>query len=110
MRSARALEGTKLTLRGDYKTIGGKLVTVMFDVDHGNLRNVQVSGDFFLYPEDALGDIRDVLEGMPESVNEQEIVSRIEDALSPDVSLVGFSPEAIAIAVKRGLGRDDDES
>ena len=93
-------------MRGDYKTVGGKLVTVQFDLNDGYLRNVQVSGDFFLYPEDALGDIRQALEGLPETTGEEEIASRIRKALPPDVSLVGFSPEAIAIAVERGLGHD----
>lgn len=93
-------------MRGDYKTVGGKLVTVDFDLDDGYLRNVQVSGDFFLYPEEALADIRAALEGLPESAGPEEIVAQIESALSPDAALVGFSPEAVAIAVERGLGRD----
>lgn len=94
-------------MRGDYKTVGGKLVTVDFDLEHGRLRNVQVSGDFFLYPEEALGDIRQALEGLPESAGQPEIVERIEASLSPDAALVGFTPEAVAVAVGRGLGRDN---
>ncbi|CAN5548716.1 hypothetical protein BH23CHL2_BH23CHL2_22420 [soil metagenome] len=94
-------------MRGDYKTVGGKLVTVEFDLQDGDLRNVQVSGDFFLYPEEALGDIRAALEGLPATAEEREIIERIEGSLSPDASLVGFSPQAIAIAVGRGLRRDD---
>ncbi|MEZ4521711.1 MAG: biotin--protein ligase [Thermomicrobiales bacterium] len=93
-------------MRGDYKTTGGKLVSVNFDVEAGHLRNVQVSGDFFLYPEEALGDIRAALEGLPEATGQVEIVDKIRGALAPDVSMVGFSPEAVAIAVERGLGRD----
>lgn len=93
-------------MRGDYKTVGGKLVTVDFDLECGYLRNVQVSGDFFLYPEEALADIRDAVEGLPETVDEQTIADRIRAELDPEVSLVGFSPEAVAKAVGRGLGRD----
>ena len=93
-------------MRGDYKTVGGKLVTVDFDLRDGHLRNVQVSGDFFLYPEEALGDIRSALEGLPASADETVIAERISQALHPSVSLVGFSPEAVARAVGRGLGRD----
>lgn len=95
-------------MRGDYKTVGGKLVTVNFDVQNGNLTNVQVSGDFFLYPEEALGDIREALEGLPSSANEQAITQRICGAVGPDVTMVGFSPEAVAKAVGRGLNRDDE--
>jgi len=95
-------------MRGDYKTVGGKLVTVDFELQDGRLRNVQVSGDFFLYPEEALADIRDALEGLPESASPGEIVLRIEESLAPDAALVGFSPEAVALAVERGLGRDNE--
>jgi lipoate-protein ligase A len=37
-------------MHGEYKTPGGKLVQVDFDLEGEQLRNVVVSGDFFLYP------------------------------------------------------------
>ncbi len=43
-----------MTRHGEYKTPGGKLIAVDFDVIDGTLRNVVVTGDFFLYPEEAL--------------------------------------------------------
>jgi lipoate---protein ligase len=96
----------RMRLRGDYKTPGGKLVTVDFDVSDHHLKNVQVSGDFFLYPEEALEDIRAALEGIPESETAQAIIARIDRAVPEDAQMVGFSPQAVAIAVERGLGRD----
>jgi lipoate-protein ligase A len=36
------------------KVPGGKLVVVDLDLDDGRLRDVRVSGDFFLEPDDAL--------------------------------------------------------
>ena len=44
-------------MHGEYKTPGGKLVVADFLVSDGALREVTISGDFFLYPEDALGAI-----------------------------------------------------
>ena len=44
-------------MHGEYKTPGGKLVVVDFQVEDGALSEVMVSGDFFLYPEDALSDL-----------------------------------------------------
>ncbi|MGI8486496.1 MAG: lipoate--protein ligase family protein, partial [Thermomicrobiales bacterium] len=41
-------------MHGEYKTVGGKLVIVDFEITSGRLRNVMVSGDFFLYPDSAL--------------------------------------------------------
>lgn len=91
---------------GEYKTSGGKLVRVSFDVDAGRLVNVQLSGDFFLYPEEALGPITQSLDGLSAASGRDEIVSAINNAVEPEVEMVGFSPEAIAIAVERGLRAD----
>lgn len=88
---------------GEYKTPGGKLVVVDFDVRDGQLAEVQVSGDFFLYPEEALEPIRSSLEGLSASAGEDEVRERVRDALPAGATMVGFSPSAIAIAVQRGL-------
>ena len=44
---------------GEYKTPGGKLVVADFAVRDGAVRDLVVSGDFFLYPEEALTTIRE---------------------------------------------------
>ena len=90
-------------MHGEYKTPGGKLVVVDFEVGEGALRNVEVSGDFFLYPEEALGQITAALEGAPADTAEEDFALRVRDRLAPDVTMLGFSPEAIARAVRRGL-------
>ena len=52
-------------MRGEYKVPGGKLVAVDLEVDGERLGDVSVSGDFFLEPDEALGDINAALVGMP---------------------------------------------
>jgi lipoate---protein ligase len=88
---------------GTYKTPGGKLISVEFDVEEGVLRHVVVTGDFFLYPEEALGSLAGALEGMSASASEKEFAARVEAALSGGVELLGSSPEALAKAVVRAL-------
>jgi hypothetical protein len=39
-----------MVYKGAYKTPGGKLVGVRFALGDGTLREVEVHGDFFLYP------------------------------------------------------------
>lgn len=90
-------------MHGEYKTPGGKLVVADFTVIAGRLHDVAVSGDFFLYPEEALGQLTAALEGAPAELSEVDLAARVRAALSPGVALVGFSPEAIARAVRRGL-------
>ncbi len=90
-------------MHGEYKTPGGKLVMVDFDVEGGELRNVVVSGDFFLYPEEALASISQALEQAPVDSSEDELVLRVESSLPAGTELVGFSPQAVVTAVKRGM-------
>lgn len=91
-------------MHGEYKTPGGKLVVADFTVSDGALRGVAISGDFFLYPDEALGAIVGALEGAPSGATEGELAARVRAALGPEVTLLGFSPEAIGRAVRRGVG------
>lgn len=93
-------------MHGEYKTPGGKLVQVDLDVIDGVLRNVMVTGDFFLEPPEALDTIVRAIEGQPVQVSEEELARAIERALAAfdqPVELLGFSPEAVARAVRRAV-------
>jgi lipoate-protein ligase A len=90
-------------MHGEYKTPGGKLVVADFTVKDGALHGVTISGDFFLYPDDALGAITAALEGAPSAASEEELASRVRAAVGPEVTMLGFSPEAIGRAVRRGM-------
>jgi lipoate---protein ligase len=91
-------------VRGEYKVPGGKLVAVDLEVEGGVLAHVAVSGDFFLEPDDALLDIVRALTGMPVGSAVPALTAAITAALDPAAVLVGFSAEAVAIAVRRALG------
>ena len=91
-------------LRGEYKVPGGKLVAADVQVDDGRLTSASISGDFFLEPDDALERIDAALVGQPSDAKVPQLTAAIEAALDESVTLVGFSTEAIAIAVRRALG------
>lgn len=90
-------------MHGDYKLPGGKLVRVDLEVARGALRDVVVSGDFFLYPDEALTEITGALEGIPVDMGEAEIAERIASAIPAGTEWLGSSPRALAIAVRRAL-------
>jgi lipoate-protein ligase A len=90
-------------MHGEYKTPGGKLVRVDFDVRGGALRDVVVSGDFFLYPEEALSDIAGSLDGLSSALSASDLAARIAAAIPPGTEWLGSSPEALATAVRRAL-------
>lgn len=90
-------------MHGEYKTPGGKLVRVDVEVEAGVLRDVVVSGDFFLYPEESLEQITGALHGLPETASEAEIAAAVATAIPAGTEWLGTSPEGLAIAVRRAL-------
>jgi lipoate-protein ligase A len=94
------------SMHGEYKLPGGKLVRVDAEAENGRLRDVMVSGDFFLYPEEALEAITGALHGVSVSESEQGIASLVRDAIPAGTEWLGSSPEALAIAVRRAIEPD----
>jgi lipoate-protein ligase A len=90
-------------MHGEYKVPGGKLVVVDFDVVDGVIRNARVAGDFFLEPDEALGDIDGALEGLPAASDAKQIAARDHGRLRDGAVMLGFSAEAVAVAVRRAL-------
>ncbi|MFJ6283261.1 biotin/lipoate A/B protein ligase family protein [Pseudarthrobacter oxydans] len=90
---------------GEYKVPGGKLVVVDLDVVDGRLANVNLSGDFFLEPDEALLDINRGLTGLPDTTTAAELAAVVSSSLPAGAALFGFSAEAVAIAVRRALAK-----
>ena len=90
------------TRRGEYKVPGGKLVAADVDVADGRIARVHISGDFFLEPDEVLADLNASLAGLPETASVLTMTERLAEALG-DAHMVGFTPAAVAIAVRRAL-------
>jgi lipoate-protein ligase A len=89
--------------KGEFKTPGGKLVGVRFALGGGSLREVEVHGDFFLYPEEVLALITAALEGAPADLDDTAFAARIAEAIPEGTEWLGASPEALTTAVRRAL-------
>jgi lipoate-protein ligase A len=72
------------------------------------LRAVRISGDFFLEPDEALERMDAALTGVPAGTGTGQLAERLTDALGPDVVMLGFSPHAVAVAVRRALAQASD--
>ena len=92
-------------MHGEFKVPGGKLVVVDLDVRDGALAEVRLSGDFFLEPDDALPLIDAALTGLPAGIDAKGIAAAVSAALPDGAVMLGFSPEAVATAVRRALQR-----
>jgi lipoate-protein ligase A len=97
---------------GECKTQGGKLVAVDLDIVDGRLANVRVRGDFFVYPESAaestMAALAAGLVGTPADTDVLALAARARAAIPFGVELLGTSPDAIAVAVRRAITGDAD--
>lgn len=93
-------------MHGEYKVPGGKLVAADVELDEAGatLASVVISGDFFLEPPDAILEVNRALEGASASGSVLELTGVVAQALGPDAVLVGFTADAVAVAVRRALG------
>jgi hypothetical protein len=87
-------------LHGEYKVPGGKLVVADLAVVSGVLKDVSISGDFFLEPDEALLDINRALTGLPEHTPAADLAAAVTTALPAEAVLFGFSADAVAITVR----------
>ncbi|WP_285114572.1 biotin/lipoate A/B protein ligase family protein [Leifsonia sp. fls2-241-R2A-40a] len=92
-------------MHGEYKVPGGKLVVVDLEVVDGKIADFQLAGDFFLEPDSALEAIDAAVNGLPAEADAKTIAAAVKDALPEGASLLGFSPEAVAVTVRRALAK-----
>ncbi len=87
---------------GSYKAAKG-LIRIKIRVSNDKIRDIQISGDFFMYPEDMLWELESVLLGT--IVTRKETLSRVRafyektGVVTPGVTPEDFV-EAIMISVK----------
>ncbi|MDQ1583250.1 MAG: lipoate---protein ligase [Microbacteriaceae bacterium] len=92
-------------MHGEFKVPGGKLVVVDLDVVGGAIANFHLSGDFFLEPDTALEAIDAAVTGLSVDSDAATIATVVRLALPSNAILLGFSPEAVAVAVRRSLAK-----
>jgi lipoate---protein ligase len=92
-------------MHGEYKPPGGKLVAADVEVADGRMARVQISGDFFVEPDDTLDHVNAALTGIPATADSCVITARITAALGSDAVLAGVTAGAMAAAVRRALTR-----
>ncbi|MFV0433818.1 MAG: biotin/lipoate A/B protein ligase family protein [Leucobacter sp.] len=90
-------------MHGEFKVPGGKLVVVDFDVVDGRVQQFRLSGDFFLEPDEALGDIDAAVEGMSINSTIEEFGDAIRAKLPSEVHLLGFTPDSVGVAIRRAV-------
>jgi len=89
-------------MEGSYKAAKG-LIRVKAEVESGGLREIQIAGDFFMYPEDSLWELERALVGT--EVSRDKILSRVKAFYErTGVLTPGVVPEDFAEAIVRAVG------
>lgn len=87
----------------EYKVPGGKLVVVDLDIDDGRIAAFRLAGDFFVEPDEAVAAIEAAIIGLSIETDAAALARAVHDALPEGAVLLGFSPEAVATAIRRAL-------
>lgn len=86
------------------KVPGGKLVRARVRFEEERVDDVKLTGDFFLYPEEALDRVEDALAGKPVDAGRVDLAETVELVLEDaDAQLVGVGPDDVAIAVLEAI-------
>ncbi len=79
----------------------GKIVKVEIDcVDV--IRQLKISGDFFLHPEETLDDIEKGMIGMKKDASIDILAGEIKN-ISKGAEMIGISPASLASVIKEAL-------
>lgn len=91
--------------RAEHKVPDGKLLRV--DVAYEEqIDAVELHGDFFIYPEEALDAIEDAITGIPADADDDRIADAVMDGLPAGTELGGFTPQNVATVVTEAIQDD----
>lgn len=79
-----------------YKAQKG-LIKISADVDNGTIRSIQITGDFFMYPEDALPRLEAKLSG--KKLELQDISKAVDDFYGNGVQTPSMTKEDMVNAI-----------
>ncbi len=89
-------------MEGSYKAAKG-LIRVRAQVEAGYISEIQIAGDFFMYPEDGLWELEKTMKGT--ATNRDRILAKVEDVYQRmNLLTPGVTPEDFAEAVIRTIG------
>lgn len=83
---------------------GGKLLQLEVEIHDGIAQSVRITGDFFLHPEDAVGDLERALVGACWGDTDDFLVTKLDEVvLSKNAELVGFTSADLVRLFKKAV-------
>jgi len=76
----------------DYKVPGGKLIRIDLETEQGIIKDIRITGDFFIHPEESILTIENSLKG----IHISEVPQRLERIITKNrIKLIGLRTEDI---------------
>ena len=89
------------TKPGIHKSRGGLIRSFVF-VENGRIKDITISGDFFLFPEEAVFKILDNLKGTP--AKREDLLKNIEDTYAKEnIQSPGTAPSDFTESIMKAL-------
>ncbi len=88
-----------------YKAPGGKMIRISVDYTKNKIQNIEITGDFFLYPEEAIKKIEEGLKDM--DIEEKRLVEKLQGIVKKNkITFIGINEHSLtrAILVACGVG------
>lgn len=80
----------------EQKIPGGKLLRIKAEARDGKIVSVNITGDFFLYPEEKIALLENYLTGLPVPFDKEEMTEKVQHLIEKEnIELVGITAEAI---------------
>lgn len=87
-------------MKAEYKVPGGKLLACEVYVEDGVIKDLKLSGDFFMHPESVIIDLEEEVKGTTVVSYHKKIFNFFKDK---DITLFGVAPEDFITVIKLGL-------
>lgn len=85
----------------EYKVLGGKLLRVHILSRDNIIKNIKITGDFFIHPEESIDELEELL--MHTKLNENDIRKKIKKFYDEDVIVIGADIEDFVTLIKSAL-------
>ena len=81
----------------DYKVKNGKLLRIRIKLEKGIIKDIKITGDFFIYPEESIFEIEKVLKG----INIKNVKDVLDKTIkSKKIRVIGFGSKDVVKALQ----------
>jgi lipoate---protein ligase len=82
-----------------YKPPHGKLLRLEVRVEDGVINFIRIRGDFFVYPEEAISELENFLQGKDIKKISQLLAEFLNNS---GIAIIGFTPQDLVVALGAG--------